>query len=130
MLLYHPIVMITLEYCLESRYLDKITAYHLRLTLIKAKDFLLKSVREDGRFEPEIKNLHQYVISNVTTLVALKDKVEPEFEKILLRNVLKFWDHKKLYLCVDRKERLFNGDLYNNERRFFNRSYVLDGLVF
>ena len=114
LLLYHPIVMITLEYCLRSEYLDDVITKRLIDTLVKAKSFLLNSISKEKKiFEPTIKQLSQFVISNVTSLVALKNKIEPDFEKILLNNVVRFWNNDTLYLCRDQKERLYNGDLYN-----------------
>jgi|GEM_PF-6726374 len=114
LLLYHPIVMITLEYCLESKYLDDVTFKNLKDALIKAKYFLLKSIDKEKKiFEPEIRHFSQNIISNITTLVALKNKIDPGLEKIMLNNVIKFWKDDKLYLCRDQKERLFNSDSYN-----------------
>ena len=116
--------MITLEKCLESNYLDNMTAKRLNEVLSKAKDFLLNSIDSEKKiFEPEVKHLSQYIISNVTTLVALKNKIEPSFEENLLNNVIKFWDKDKLYLCADNKEHLYNGDLYK-----FNDSYLIEVL--
>ena len=124
LLLYHPIVMITLEKCLESKYLDHITIKRLNEVLTKARDFLINSIDDEKKvFEPEIKQLSQYIISNVTTLVALKDKIDPSFEKSLLNNVIKFLNKDKLYLCIDKKERLYNGDLYK-----FNDVYLIEVL--
>ena len=114
LLLYHPIVMITLGYCLSSKYLDSVTRKNLTETLNKAKNFLLKSINKEKKiFEPEIKHFSQNIVSNVTTLVALKSKLDADFERILLNNVIKFWKDDKLYLCIDQKERLYNSDSYN-----------------
>ena len=79
----------------------------------RAREFLVKCIMPDGRiFEPEVKHFSQYIISNVTTLVALKGFINKDLEKKITDNICSFWN-KKLYLCRDNKNNLYNGDLYS-----------------
>jgi hypothetical protein len=114
LLLYHPIVIITLEYCLSSSYLVDSLREKLNTTLRLAKDFLVKSIDKNNRiFEPEIKHYSQYIITGVTSLLALKNYVPKNLENSLLENVSKFYKNENLYLCRDKNDFLYNSDLFS-----------------
>lgn len=114
LLLYHPIVMITLEYCLQSQYIDSTTAQRLRETLDKAKAFLISCIKDDNKiFEPEITHYSQYIISNVTTLLALKGKINQDIKENILNNISTYWNNDKLFLCKNENDHLYNSDLYS-----------------
>jgi len=114
LLLYHPIVIITLDYCLSSKYLDNKIKERLIITNKIARKFLQECIDEKIRiFEPEFTNFQQYIITNATTLLAVKDKIDTELEMKLYNNLAKFWKDNTLYLCKDKKEKLFDGDLYS-----------------
>lgn len=114
LLLYHPIVIITLDYCLLSNHV----ASDLKDKIIKtnkiARRFLIECMDERGRlFEHEFKHFQQYIISNVTTLLALKNHIDYELEMKLQTNLAAFSTGDRLFLCKDKKDRLFNSDLYS-----------------
>ncbi len=114
LLLYHPIVILTLELCQRSKYMDADTHEKINSTNKKARKFLLKFVDENGRvFEPEIKHFSQYIISNITTLVALKNHIDKNLEQKIVNNICSFWNNGKLYLCKSEDDFLFNSDLYS-----------------
>lgn len=114
LLLYHPIVMITLENCMQSKYMDSSTAQKLKDVLDKAKGFLISCITVDHKiFEPEIKHYSQYIISNVITLLALKGKINPDIEKDILNNISSYWNNGRLFICKDYSDYLFNSDLYS-----------------
>jgi hypothetical protein len=114
LLLYHPIVMITLGYCLHSQYMDSNTAQKLKNVLDKAKEFLISCITDDNKiFEPEITHYSQYIISNVTTLLALKGKINPDIERDILNNISSYWNNDKLFICKDSRDNLYNSDLYS-----------------
>ena len=113
LLLYHPIVMKTLEYCLSSKYIREQTKQQLEKELINAKDFLVNCIDENNQiFEPEIKRYGQYIISNVTALYALKGKIEFQKEVALLNNIATYLQNGELYICKDNQNRLYNSDTY------------------
>lgn len=114
LLLYHPIVIITLDYCIKSKYLNN----ELRERIIRsntiARDFLKKLIDKDNRiFEPEIKHYSQYIITNVTSLLALKGKIPINTENALFKNICNFWQENNLFLCKDKNNKLYNSDLYS-----------------
>lgn len=114
LLLYHPIVIITLDNCLSSEYLDEKLKERIIHTNEIARNFLLTLVDNKNRiFEPEIINFQQYIITNVTCMVAFKNKIDKEMEMGLLNNLTKFLKDNTLYLCKDKNDKLFNGDLYS-----------------
>ncbi len=114
LLLYHPIVMITLNNCLDSEFLDKPTRNKIIETNKTASKFLLSCFDDNNRiFEPEITHYDQYIISNITTLVALKNQIPKELEKKLLKNLTGYYNNNHLYLCKDENNKLFNSDLYS-----------------
>ena len=114
LLLYHPIVMITLDCCLLSEYLDNKTRQRIVASNKIAQEFLLKCIDKEKRiFEPEVTHYGQYIITNVATLLALKGKIETDLEKTLLNNIATFWKNDELYLCKDKNNRLYNSDLYS-----------------
>lgn len=113
LLLYHPIVMITLNNCLESEFLDNTTRNKIIEKNKIAGKFLLSCFDKNNRiFEPEITHYEQYIITNVTTLVALKNQIPKELEEKLLSNLAKYYNNQ-LYLCKDKNNKLFNSDLYS-----------------
>ncbi len=114
LLLYHPIVMITLEYCLESKHLTNVTIQKLREVLAKARVFLINCINShDEIFEPEVVHYSQYIITGITSLLALKGKIDLNSEEKMLQNIATYWTVGKLYLCKDKKGRLYNSDLYS-----------------
>ena len=119
LLLYHPIVMKTLEYCLSSEFLDKYIKQRLENVLINAKDYLINCIDKNNQiFEPEVKRYGQYIISNVTALYALKGKIGFQTEKVLLNNIATYLQNDKLYICKDNQNRLYNSDTYNTRDVF------------
>lgn len=114
LLLYHPVVMITLNNCLDSNYLDDTTRNRLIKTNKIAQEFLLSCFDNEKRiFEPEITRYSQYIITNITSLVALKANISEEVKKVLLLNLTKYYKNNQLYLCKDKNNRLYNSDLYS-----------------
>jgi len=113
LLLYHPIVMITLNNCLDSEFIDDETRKRLVRTNNIARDFLISCIDKDNKiFEPEITNYSQYIVTNVTTLVAIKDMISEELKDSLLSNITKYFNNDQLYLCKDKNDRLYNSNLY------------------
>jgi hypothetical protein len=114
LLLYHPIVMKTLEYCISSEHLDKHIKERLEKILINAKDFLVNCIDQNNQiFEPEVNRYGQYIITMVTTLYALKGKIEFQKEITLLNKIAAYLQNGKLYICLDNQNRLYNSDAYN-----------------
>jgi hypothetical protein len=114
LLLYHPIVIITLEYCLNSNHLEKKIRENLLVVLQHARNFLIKSIDKNDRiFEPEIKHYSQYIITCISSLLALKNFIPKSLELSLLNNVIKFWKENTLFLCRDNNDFLYNSDLYS-----------------
>jgi len=113
LLLYHPIVMITLNNCLDSEFIDDETRKRLVRTNNIARDFLISCIDKDNKiFEPEITHYSQYIVTNVTTLVAIKDMISEELKDSLLSNITKYFNNDQLYLCKDKNDRLYNSNLY------------------
>lgn len=113
LLLYHSIVMITLEYCLSSKYLDGQTRKKIADSNKIALEFLLKCIDEENRiFEPEITQYSQYIITNVTTLLAVRGRIDGDIETNIYRNLATFWKDEKLYLCKNKNDKLYDSDLY------------------
>lgn len=114
LLLYHPIVMITLKNCLKSKYIDNNLAERINQANKKAEKFLLSCFDKSGRlFEPEIKHYFQYIITNITSLVALKNSVSISEQKNLIKNIIAFFSDSDFHLCKDENNLLFNSDLYS-----------------
>ncbi len=114
LLLYHPIVMITLNNCLRSEFLDFKTRTRIINTNKKAANFLLNSLDDKERiFEPEIKHYKQYIISNITSLVALKEDLSIKRQISILQNIAGYFVNSKLFLCKNEEDRLYNSDLYS-----------------
>jgi hypothetical protein len=113
LLLYHPIVILTLEFCLPSKYLDGKIKSKLISKNKKAIEFLINQFDSCNRlFETEIMHYNQYIISNITSLLALKGKVKNEITKQMLHRIAKYLYNDRLYLCMDENDRLYNSDLY------------------
>ncbi|NWF90104.1 MAG: hypothetical protein HXY50_11675 [Ignavibacteriaceae bacterium] len=111
--LYHPIIMVTLEKCLNSKYVDPQIKQKLKNTITKATNFLVESFDKNNRiFEPVVQRYQQYLISQVTALYSLKGKNFSVLEESLLRNIASFAKNEKLYLCKDNRNKLFNSDTY------------------
>lgn len=113
LLLYHPVVIHTLEMCSDSNYLNKANQNTISVRLKTARDFLLKQM--DGNYffvEPEIEKYSRYIISNVTSLVALKGFISAEEENKILQNILKFMKDDKIFLCINNNLKLYNSSLY------------------
>jgi hypothetical protein len=105
--------MITLNNCLESEYLSQDLKEKIISANKKAEDFLITCIDNENRiFETEITHYGQYIITNITSLLALKGKVSPEFESSLLKSISSHYSHNKLYLCKTEHGKLFDSDLY------------------
>ncbi len=114
LLLYHPIVMITLDACLQSDLLDYDIKKRIQDINIIAQNFLITCIDDQKRiFEPEITRYFQYIITNATSLLALKGRIDNEMELALYKNLANYWSDNRLFLCKDKKNKLFNGDLYS-----------------
>ncbi|MCB0729594.1 MAG: hypothetical protein KDC88_01065 [Ignavibacteriae bacterium] len=113
LLLYHPIVILTLEFCLSSKYLRDDVKTDLISANKKAINFLIKQIDNSNRiFEPEIKHYNQYIITNITSIVALKGKINEDIINQMLYNIAKYLKDDTLFLCMDKKNELYNSDLY------------------
>lgn len=113
LLLYHSIVMITLEYCLSSKYLDDQTRKKIADSNKIALEFLLKCIDKKQRiFEPEITKYSQYIITNVTTLLAVSGRINGDIETNIYSNLATFWKNERLYLCKNKSDKLYDSDLY------------------
>jgi hypothetical protein len=113
-LAYHPIVMITLDNCIHSKYLKPEVKNKLIEANKKALEFLIKCFDSDSRiFEPEILQYNQYIITNITSLLALKGKINKENEDVILANLLNYLSKNELFLCKNERNELYNSDLYN-----------------
>ncbi|MBK7105256.1 MAG: hypothetical protein IPH62_08230 [Ignavibacteriae bacterium] len=115
LLLYHPIVILTLDFCKKSEYLKTEIREKLQITNSKATDFLKGHIRfnKNRIFEPEIIHYSQYIISNITSLLSLKGKMEKELENSLLQNLYRYLKNNTLYLCMDKNNKLYDSDLYS-----------------
>jgi hypothetical protein len=118
-LLYHPSVIFYLEKCLESEYLNDKYKLNVIDTSKKAITYLHKYLDNLGRFnEPELKDYNFYIISAVTALAAIAGKIENEAENKILNHILKYYNHNKLYLFIDKNNRLFNGSRFQYKDSF------------
>ncbi len=134
LLLYHPTVIYTLEECLNSKYINDEIRLTLSLKLETAKKFLLKQMDKKFFFiEPDLNKYYRYIISNVSSLVALQNSIKYEIEEKILQNITKFFSNNMLFLCIDKKDRLFNSSLYyvhdqlSTEVLFWMQIYISRG---
>ncbi len=112
-LLYHPVVIYTLEMCENSEYLDDEIKIKLRNSLANARKFLIDQLDTNLYFvEPEVQKYSRYVISNIIGLVALKGYIDVDKEEKILKNILTFMRNHKLYLCINDDLKLYNSSLY------------------
>lgn len=113
LLLYNPIVVYTLDKCKDSKYLDDSIKNSLEDKLNFARNFILKQMDNKNYFvEPEIKTYSRYIISNVTSLVALKGFIDKDLENKILLNIQSFMKADQLFMCIDDKYFLYNSSLF------------------
>ena len=113
LLLYNPVVIYTLENAINNDIIDKELEAQTINALERARLYLLKQMDENKFFvEPEQKRFSRYIISNITSLVVLKNKISKELESQILNNITSFLINDKLYLCRNRSGQYFNGNLY------------------
>lgn len=113
LLLYNPIVIITLKEALKSNFIYP----ELKKRSIKdieiVKNFVYKQKDKDYFFvEPEQEKFARYIISNITSLIALKDIITNEEETKIFNNIKSYIIDNELYLCRNEKGEYFNGNLY------------------
>ena len=113
LLLYNPIVIYTLENAIDNNIIGNVLKTQTQKALEQARLYLLKQM-DDNKFfvEPEQKKFSRYIISNITSLVALKNKIPKDLESQIRSNITSFLVNDKLYLCRNSKSQYFNGNLY------------------
>ena len=112
-LLYHPNVMFFLNECLNSNLLNEEIKSKILDTNKKGLLYLIKCLDSSFRFyERDIKQYNYYVITAVTALNAIKEKINTKDELNILNNIFKFYNNNKLYLFIDNNNFLFNGKRY------------------
>ncbi|HOR72546.1 MAG TPA: hypothetical protein PLY00_14875 [Verrucomicrobiota bacterium] len=111
-LLYHASVMFYLNNCLASECVASHLKDGIRQVNEKALAFLLRCMDSSGRFmEPERRSASFYLISLVTALAALGDRIDQEQHNMILKNLLMYCHDDHLFMYIDR-----NGYLTNRER--------------
>jgi hypothetical protein len=112
-LLYNPIVIYTLNECQHSSYLNESLKTELSEKLNIARNYLLKQMDSNSYFvEPEVKNYSRYIVSNITSLVALKGFINKQTENKILQNIFSFLNKDRLYLCLNDDYKLYNSSLF------------------
>lgn len=113
LLLYNPIVIITLEEALKSEYVDDSVRNNIEVKIEAAKEFISRQ-RDDEDFfvEPEQKQFSRYIISNITCLVALRNIIKKEKNIEILNNIKSYLINDDLYLCRNENGEFYNGKLY------------------
>lgn len=113
LLLYNPIVVYTLAQCKNSVCINVNLCNKLENKLSLARKFILSNLDKEGFFvEPEVKKYSRYIISNVTSLVALKGFISTDIEEQILKNIFKFMKNGELFLCINDDYKLFNSSLF------------------
>ncbi len=113
LLLYNPIVIITLEEALASTFIGNDLKDKAIVKLNLAKKYLQNQQDVDGYFvEPEQKQFSRYIISNITSLVALRNSLTLDEELKIFNNIKKYLIDDEFYLCRNEKGEFFNGNLY------------------
>ncbi|MCP4970508.1 MAG: hypothetical protein GY932_07945 [Arcobacter sp.] len=113
LLLYNPIVIITLEDALASKFIDEKLKRISFQKIEAAKIFLHKQQDENGYFvEPEQKQYSRYIISNITSLIALRKTVSKDEELVIFNSIKRYLINDEIYLCRNEKGEFFNGSLY------------------
>ena len=113
LLLYNPIVIYTLENSVNSHLINHELKIKAENAIENARKFILKQMDEGNFFVEfsEQKKFSRYIISNLTSLVALKNKIPKELECKILKNI-SYLINDKLYLCRNSEGEYFNGNLY------------------
>ncbi len=113
LLLYNPIVILTLEEALKSKYIKPSLKDEAIIKLDLVKKFIYAKQDNNGFFvEPEQVKFSRYIISNITSLIALKGFILPIEEKNILKNVRSYMVKNKLYLCKKESNEYFMGSLF------------------
>lgn len=113
LLLYNPVVIYTLENAIKNKKINKSLKETTMKNIIAAKNFLLNQMDSDNFFiEPEMKNFSRYIISNITSLVALTDFVSDDLTDKIFSNIKSYFINNKMFLCRDDDDLYFNGNLY------------------
>lgn len=113
LLLYNPIVIITLEEALKSIYIETELKERSLKQLERVKKYIYQQKDEDYYFiEPEQKKFSRYIISNITSLIALRNILSKDEEKKIFDNVKSYMINDRLYLCRNENGEYFNGNLY------------------
>jgi len=113
LLLYNPVVMFTLQEAIKNKFIDKTLYNKTRETLVEAEKYLLSQLDKNNFFvEPEMKVFSRYIITNVISLVALKDKIGTALEDKVLNNIKSYFNNDKMFLCKDDSGKYYDGNLY------------------